>query len=109
MWKNIVKPGRPLMTLWLAHGHCVLDTSGYRHTFRICNTHCFSSATIVASILRYVVRYTSIGGLVCAVMHYHNARRERTGYKEIISNFHWMFSSFSASVAVTEELQVTEA
>jgi hypothetical protein len=73
MWKNTVEPGRPLMTLWLAHAHCVLDTSGYGHIIRICNAHCFSTVTIVASMLRCVIRYTYIGGLVGAVMHYHNA------------------------------------
>jgi hypothetical protein len=24
-----------------AHAHCMLDTYGYRHTLRICNTYCF--------------------------------------------------------------------
>jgi len=26
----------------------MLDTEGYRHTLRMCNTYCFSSATVVA-------------------------------------------------------------
>jgi hypothetical protein len=32
----------------MTHVHCVLDTSGYRHILRLCNTHCFSTATMVA-------------------------------------------------------------
>jgi len=31
----------------MAHAHCMLDTSDYRHTLRICNTYCFSTATMV--------------------------------------------------------------
>jgi hypothetical protein len=27
VWKNIVEPGRPQMTIW-----CILDNEGYRHT-----------------------------------------------------------------------------
>jgi len=25
----------------MAHAHCMLDVQGYKHTLRICNTHCF--------------------------------------------------------------------
>jgi hypothetical protein len=25
----------------VAHAHCMLDTEGYRHTVKICNTYCF--------------------------------------------------------------------
>jgi len=31
----------------MAYAHCVLDTSGYKHTLRIYNTYCISIATIV--------------------------------------------------------------
>jgi hypothetical protein len=31
-----------------AHAHCILDNLGYKHTLRICNTYCFSTATLVA-------------------------------------------------------------
>ena len=31
----------------MTHVHCVLDTLGYKHTIRICNTCCFSAATMV--------------------------------------------------------------
>ena len=30
-----------------AHAHCVLDTWGYKHALRICNTYCFSTVTVV--------------------------------------------------------------
>ena len=30
-----------------AHAHFMLCTSGYKHTLTICNTHCFSIATMV--------------------------------------------------------------
>jgi hypothetical protein len=29
------------------HAHCMLDTKGYKHALRICNTYCFSTATMV--------------------------------------------------------------
>jgi hypothetical protein len=32
----------------MAHAHFTLDTYGYKHTLRICNTYCFSTATMVA-------------------------------------------------------------
>jgi hypothetical protein len=32
----------------MAHAECRLNTYGYKCTLRICNTYCFSTATIVA-------------------------------------------------------------
>jgi len=32
----------------MAHAYCMLYTYGYKHTLRICNTYCFSKATMVA-------------------------------------------------------------
>jgi len=32
----------------MAHAHCMPDTQGYRYTLRLCNTYCFSTATVVA-------------------------------------------------------------
>ena len=29
----------------IAHAHCTLDTLGYKHTLRLCNACCFSTAT----------------------------------------------------------------
>ena len=31
-----------------AHAHCMLVAKGYKPTHRICNTHCFSTAPMVA-------------------------------------------------------------
>jgi len=31
----------------MAHSHCVMDTYGYKHILRICNTYCFSTSTMV--------------------------------------------------------------
>ena len=31
----------------MVHICCMLDNQGYRHTFRICNAYCFSTATMV--------------------------------------------------------------
>jgi hypothetical protein len=45
MWQNIVEPGRPHVNM--AHAHFMPDTKGYIHTLRICNTYCFSIATLV--------------------------------------------------------------
>jgi hypothetical protein len=28
--------------------HCMLDNKGYRHTLTLCNTYCFSNATMAA-------------------------------------------------------------
>jgi len=41
-----------------AHEHCMLDTKGYKHTLRICNTYCFSHYTTVAQtrLKCYVMR-----------------------------------------------------
>jgi hypothetical protein len=32
----------------MAHAYYMLDTEGYKHILRICNTSCFSTATMVA-------------------------------------------------------------
>jgi len=31
----------------MAHAHSMLGSEGYRHTLRICNTYCFSTASMV--------------------------------------------------------------
>jgi hypothetical protein len=49
MWKNTVQPGRATDDN-MAHMHWVLDTQGYKHTLRICNTllfHCNNCCTNV--------------------------------------------------------------
>jgi len=32
-----------------AHAQCILDNQGYKHTLRICNTYCYTIATMVAT------------------------------------------------------------
>jgi len=39
------------------HAHCMLDTNGYKHTLRLCNTYCFSSTTVVARTCHNVTLY----------------------------------------------------
>jgi hypothetical protein len=41
----------------MAHVYYMLDTYGYSHTLRICNTYCFTTVTIVARTrLNIVIR-----------------------------------------------------
>ena len=32
----------------MVHSSCMLDSLGYKHTLRLCNTYCFPTATMVA-------------------------------------------------------------
>jgi hypothetical protein len=41
----------------MVHAHYMLDTQVYKHTDKICNTHCFSIATIVARTRLNVTLY----------------------------------------------------
>ena len=62
MWKNIVEPDLPHMTIWsmrisrwvpkAPHTH----THTHTHTLRISNIYCFSTAIIIAR-LRHILRY----------------------------------------------------
>jgi len=48
----------------IAHARCMLDTTVYKHSLRICNTYCFSTATIVAlRHLNVMLCYTYIACL----------------------------------------------
>ena len=50
------------------HAHCMLDTWGYKDTLRICNTYCFSTATMVGrwhvSVTLYVL-YIACLAILC--------------------------------------------
>jgi len=46
MWKNMVEPDRPKMTIWRMRVACWI-IKPYIHTLRICNIYCFSTATVV--------------------------------------------------------------
>ena len=32
----------------MAHAHCMVDTEDCKHTLGMCNTYCFTTATVVA-------------------------------------------------------------
>jgi len=51
----------------MAHAHYMLDNYDYRHTLRIGNTHCFSTATMVA-LTRLSDIYTYIACLVSVLI-----------------------------------------
>jgi hypothetical protein len=38
----------------MAHAHCMLDTSNYKHTLRVCNDYGFSNATMFAQARLHV-------------------------------------------------------
>ena len=50
VWNNVEKYRRAGQDTddIMAHAHCMLHNKSYKHTFRICNTHYFSTATMVA-------------------------------------------------------------
>ena len=41
----------------MAHVHCMLDIKGYHNTLIMCNSYCFSTATIVAGTRLDVALY----------------------------------------------------
>jgi len=49
MWKIINTAGQDSDDN-MAHAHCMLDNTDYRHTLRICNTYCFSTATMASML-----------------------------------------------------------
>jgi hypothetical protein len=57
MWKNIIRPTGNRWQYNTAHALCMLVNLVYRHTLRMCNTYCFSTATVVTR-KRLKVRYT---------------------------------------------------
>jgi hypothetical protein len=49
LWDNAEKYCRVCLATHdnIVHALCMLDNYGYRHTFRICNSYCFSTTTMV--------------------------------------------------------------
>ena len=41
----------------MAHALCMLDYQGYRHTLRICNIYCFSTAPIITQTHLIITLY----------------------------------------------------
>jgi len=71
MCKNYVERGRPPITIWrMRIACCIAKTT--KHTFTICNTYCFSTATMVAQARLNITLY--ILGLSCLVFL-------KTGYR----------------------------
>jgi len=59
LWDNVEKYCRAGQATddKIVHALCTLDNYGYRHTFRICNTYCFSSAMMVTGS-RFIALFT---------------------------------------------------
>jgi len=55
MWKNIVERVRPQMTLWRMRIACWITKA--THALTLCNTYCFSAATVVARTRLTVTLY----------------------------------------------------
>jgi hypothetical protein len=49
----------------MAHGLCVLDDKGYRHTIRICHTNCLSTTAMVTRTHLNVTLYRMIKKSLC--------------------------------------------
>ena len=60
MWKIIVQPGRSQTTAW-GQFYYMLENYGHKHTFRMCNTYCFTIASMVEgtrfSVTLYYIPY----------------------------------------------------
>ena len=62
MWKHIVECGGPRMTIWRLRVACWIPKATNTHW--LCNTHCFSTATMVARTPS-LLRKLCIACLVC--------------------------------------------
>jgi len=61
LWENVEKycrAGRGTDDN-MAHAHCMLDSQGYKHTLRMCNTYYISTTTMAAWTV-WMLRYTYI-------------------------------------------------
>jgi len=59
---------RPGTDEYLAQPHCVLDTWSYKRTLRICNTYCFSTATMATPRPLNITLYVHC--LSCSFCHW---------------------------------------
>ena len=57
IWKNILDRGRSQMTIWRTRIACRMSKAIQIHALRLCNTHCFSTATAVARTRLNVILY----------------------------------------------------
>jgi hypothetical protein len=67
MWKNMVGPDRPHVTLHIEHAHCMMDNYVYKHTLIVCNTYCFSTATMITRRLPNVTFTRTVSVLLICV------------------------------------------
>jgi len=68
LWDNVVKYCTAGQTTDdnMAHANCKLDNWDYEHTQRLCNTHCFSTSTMVVRTHLIVTLYVPF--LSCSEM-----------------------------------------
>ena len=60
LWANVENIVERAGSKWkynTAHAHCMLGAKGYKRRIRMCNTYCFSSATMVARTRLNVTLY----------------------------------------------------
>jgi hypothetical protein len=62
----MIQLDRPQKQYNTAHSLFILSNLGYRQTHRICNTYCFSSATMVSQT-RLKVTFLCVRYIVCLV------------------------------------------
>ena len=62
LWKNIVNPNKPQMTIWRVPTACWIPkaTNKQTHTQRICNTYFLYTATIVIKMRLHVTLYVNL-------------------------------------------------
>ena len=62
LWDNVEKYCRVGQATYgnKTHAHCMLDTQGYKHTLRICNTYCFSTPQCYVILLKLPVLFKII-------------------------------------------------
>jgi len=51
----------------MAHAHCMLDTQGYKHTHKICNVYCCSTAIVVVRKHLNIMLYVHCLPILCSV------------------------------------------
>jgi len=68
-WKYVVEPDRPLMTKQLM---CIASwvSKATRHTLRICNTYCFTMATMFMQTHPSVTFIHTLSALLACAMHH---------------------------------------
>ena len=65
MCENIVERGRPQKTIWRMRIACWIRKATL-HTLRLCNTHCFSTATMV--VRTHLNVKLQVRGLSCCLL-----------------------------------------